>query len=73
MAGRQASRQGNLRRGSHPDFVGDFEGYIHIIDPLNGSTIGRKKISKKPIKTIISRSNNFYAIDEGFNIFSLSL
>ena len=53
--------------------VGDFEGYIHIIDPLNGSTIGRKKISKKPIKTIISRSNNFYAIDEGFNIFSLSL
>ena len=53
--------------------IGDFEGYVHIIDPLNGSTIGRKKISKKPIKTIISRSNNFYAIDEGFNIFSLSL
>ena len=53
--------------------VGDFEGYIHIIDPLNGSTIGRTKVSKKPIKTIISRSNNFYAIDEGFNIFSLSL
>ena len=53
--------------------VGDFEGYIHIIDPLNGSTIGRKKISRKPIKTIISRSNNFYAIDEGFNMFSLSL
>ena len=27
--------------------VGDFEGYIHIIDPLNGQTVARKKISKK--------------------------
>ena len=27
--------------------VGDFEGYLHVIDPLNGTTIGRKKISKK--------------------------
>ena len=53
--------------------VGDLDGYIHIIDPLNGSTTGREKISRKPIKTIISRSNNFYVIDEGFNIFSLSI
>tara|TARA_B100000787_G_scaffold8619_1_gene6520 strand:+ start:418 stop:1599 length:1182 start_codon:yes stop_codon:yes gene_type:complete len=53
--------------------IGDFKGYIHIIDPLNGNTIARKKVSRKPIKTIISRSNNFYAIDEGFNIFSLSI
>jgi outer membrane protein assembly factor BamB len=53
--------------------IGDFEGYVHIIDPLNGNTIGRKKVSRKPIKTIISRSDNFYAIDEGFNIFSLSI
>jgi len=53
--------------------IGDNEGYIHIIDPLNGMTVGRERISRKPIKTIISRSNNFYAIDEGFNIFSLSI
>ncbi len=53
--------------------VGDFEGYIHIIDPLNGKTIGRKKISKKPIKKIISRSKNFYVVDEAFNLFSLSI
>jgi outer membrane protein assembly factor BamB len=53
--------------------IGDFEGYIHIIDPLNGKPIGRKKISKKPIKMIISRSKNFYAVDESFNLFSLSI
>ncbi|MDA9561222.1 outer membrane protein assembly factor BamB [Gammaproteobacteria bacterium] len=53
--------------------VGDFEGYIHIIDPLNGQTVARKKISKKPIMKLISRSNNFYAIDEDFNLFSLSI
>jgi len=53
--------------------LGDFEGYIHVVDPLNGITIARKKISKKPIKTIISRSKNFYVVDEAFNLFSLSL
>ena len=26
--------------------VGDFEGYIHIIDPLNGKTISRKNYQK---------------------------
>ena len=52
---------------------GDFEGYIHVIDPLNGTTIAREKISKQPIKTLISRSNSFYAIDEEFNLFSLNI
>mgnify|MGYP001194149113 FL=1 len=51
--------------------VGDYEGYIHVLDPLNGKTVGRKKISKKPIKKIISRSKNFYAVDESFNLYSL--
>ena len=31
---------------------GDFEGYIHVVDPLNGITIAREKISKQPIKSI---------------------
>jgi len=52
---------------------GDFEGYIHVLDPLNGTTIAREKISKKPIKTLISRSNSFYAVDEEFNLFSLNI
>ena len=42
-------------------------------DPINGKTIGRKKISRKPIKKIISRSKNFYVLDETFNLFSLSI
>lgn len=53
--------------------VGDYEGYIHVLDPLNGKTVGRKKISKKPIKKIISRSKNFYVVDESFNLYSLSI
>ena len=53
--------------------VGDFEGYIHIIDPLNGKTVGREKISRNSIKTIIGRSNAFYVVDEEFNLFSLSI
>ena len=53
--------------------VGDFEGYLHVIDPLNGTTIGRKKISKKPIKTLFSRSNSLYVIDEAFNLFSIRI
>ena len=53
--------------------VGDFEGYIHIIDPLNGRTVGREKISRNAIKTITGRSNTFYVVDEEFNLFSLSI
>ncbi len=53
--------------------VGDFEGYIHVIDPLNGKTIGRKKLSRKPIKSIFTRSNSLYVIDEAFNLFSVNM
>lgn len=53
--------------------VGDFEGYVHIINPINGTTVGRKKISGKPIKNIISRSKNIYVVDESFKLFSLSM
>ena len=60
------SYKGNL-------IVGDFQGYVHIIDPLNGKTIGRKRLSKKPIKTVFSRSNSLYVIDESFNLFSINI
>ena len=53
--------------------VGDFEGYIHVIDPLNGKTIGRKKLSRKPLKSIFTRSNSLYVIDEAFNLFSVNI
>ena len=60
------SYKGNL-------IVGDFEGYIHIIDPLNGKTISRKKLSKKPIKSLFSRSNSLYVVDDSFNLFSINI
>jgi outer membrane protein assembly factor BamB len=53
--------------------VGDYEGYIHLIDPLNGKTVGRKKVSKNPIKKIVTRSKDFYVVDESFNLYSLSI
>ena len=53
--------------------VGDFEGYVHVIDTLNGKTIGRKKISIKPIKSILSRSDSLYIIDEAFNLHSINI
>ena len=53
--------------------VGDFEGYVHVIDTLNGKTIGRKKVSRKPIKSILSRSDSLYIIDEAFNLHSINI
>ena len=53
--------------------VGDFEGYVHVIDTLNGKTIGRKKISRKPIKSILSRSDSLYIIDEAFHLHSINI
>ena len=53
--------------------VGDYEGYVHVINPINGKTVGRKKISKQPIKSLSSRGNAVYVVDESFNLFSLSI
>ena len=67
-----------LRELSNPEtfkgyiLVGDFEGYIHAIDPLTGITVARKKVSRNKITTLISRSDSFYAIDENMRLFSLS-
>ena len=68
----------SLRELSNPQtfkghiLVGDFEGYIHAIDPLTGITVARKKISRNKITTLISRSDSFYAVDEKMRLFSLS-
>lgn len=53
--------------------VGDFEGYIHVINPINGKIIGREKVSKNPIKSLSSRGDYLYVIDEKFSLFSLTL
>ena len=41
---------------------------LHIFEGL-----GRKKVSKKPIKKIVTRSKDFYVVDESFNLYSLSI
>ena len=53
--------------------VGDFEGYVHVINILNGRTVGREKLSRNPIKTILSRSDSLYVIDEAFNLHSINI
>ena len=53
--------------------VGDFEGYIHAINPLSGSTTGRKKVSRKPIISIVTFRDLAYAIDQESNIFAIKL
>ena len=68
-----------LRDLSNPDsykgniVVGDFEGYIHFINPLNGKTQSRLRLTKNPIKNIIARADNIYAVDQEFNLYSISL
>ena len=68
-----------LRDLSNPEIykgnivVGDFEGYIHVINTLNGKTISRMKLTRSPIKTIVARAENVYIIDETFNLYSISL
>jgi outer membrane protein assembly factor BamB len=52
--------------------VGDLEGYVHIINPLTGITLGRKKVSGNPIMRIVSFRNLAYAIDQESNIVAVS-
>ena len=52
--------------------VRDFEGYIHFINTLNGTTTSRMKLTRSPIKSIIARANNIYIVDEQFNLYSVS-
>ena len=53
--------------------VGDLEGYVHVIDPLAGNTIGRKKVSGKPIKSISTFGGLAYILDQDSNLVAISL
>ena len=54
-------------------FVGDLEGYIHLINPLTGKTVGRKKVSRNPIKSITVFGEFAYVIDEDSNIVAITI
>ena len=52
--------------------VGDFEGYLHILSSKDGSFLGRKKVSNKPIVEIVSEGDKLLVLDEsGLLIFLL--
>jgi outer membrane protein assembly factor BamB len=43
--------------------VGDFEGYIHLLNAQNGNFEGRKKVSRSSITEIISEGSNLIVVD----------
>jgi outer membrane protein assembly factor BamB len=53
--------------------VGDLEGYLHVINPLTGITVGRKKVSGNPIMSIITFRESAYIIDQESNIVAVTL
>jgi len=52
--------------------VGDFEGYIHFMNTLNGKTSSRLKIGRSPIKSVSARADAIYVVDEKFTLYSIS-
>ena len=53
--------------------VGDLEGYVHVINPLTGITLGRKKVSRNPIMSIVTFREFAYVIDQESNIAAIKL
>jgi len=53
--------------------VGDLDGYLHVINPLVGKTVGRKKVSSNPIKSIVTFGGLAYLIDQDSNLVTISL
>ena len=53
--------------------VGDLEGYVHVINPLTGITVGRKKVTGKPIMSIVTFRDLAYIVDRDSNIVAIKL
>ena len=43
--------------------VGDFEGYIHLLNAQYGNFEGRKKVSRSAITEVVSEGNNLIVVD----------
>ena len=52
--------------------IGDFEGYVHILDSKNGSFVGRKKVSNRPILEVVSKGDYLIVLDDSGRLFYLS-
>ena len=53
--------------------IGDYEGYLHILDSSDGSFSARKKISKNPIIEIVSEGDKLAVLDNAGRLFFLSI
>jgi len=53
--------------------VGDLEGYVHVINPLTGITLGRKKVSRNPIMSIVTFRELAYVTDQESNVVAIKL
>ena len=51
--------------------VGDLDGYVHVINPMTGITIGRKKVSRNPIMNIVTFRDFAYVIDQESNVVAI--
>ena len=55
------------------DRIGDLDGYVHVINPMTGITVGRKKVSGNPIMNIVTFRDFAYAIDQDSNVVAIKL
>lgn len=53
--------------------IGDYEGYLHILNSKDGSFVGRKKISNRPILEIVSKGSYLLVLDDSGKLFYLSV
>ena len=53
--------------------VGDSECYVHVRNPLTGITLGRKKVSRNPIMSIVTFRELAYVIDQESNVVAIKL
>jgi outer membrane protein assembly factor BamB len=52
--------------------IGDFEGYLHILDSKNGSFVGRKKVSNRPILEVVTKGAYLIVLDDSGRLYYLS-
>ena len=52
--------------------VGDFEGYLHLINATDGSFIARTKISKNPLLELVTEGDKIVVTDDKGKLFFLS-
>ena len=53
--------------------VGDFEGYVHLLNAQSGNFEGRARVSRSPITEIVSKGSYMVVVDESGKVQKFSL